>query len=281
MKILDRIGLIIFSNLILIISIVLCLLIFGWLPVDTLYDITKVALNDPVTTNVALLVSMLSIVLAVRCIFFSTDKNEINGIKDGILLQNSDGQLVISKSTLEELGYFVFHKIMSPAEYANVPQNRERIFIVCFDKERVPNYENFVFPEKVKLTRTIHDCLDHTVSDKRFIYTEKMSHYDELKENITSRDTVYQWRRQYVRENKSGLCPTLTANMGTGGHNVPLILSDYGIRKLTPRECLNFQGFPAEYKFPETNAISANYKQAGNSVTVPLIEKFFKKYGRL
>ena len=54
---------------------------------------------------------------------------------------------------------------------------------------------------------------------------------------------------------------------------VPLILSDYGIRKLTPRECLNFQGFPAEYKFPETNAISANYKQAGNSVTVPLIEK--------
>ena len=100
-----------------------------------------------------------------------------------------------------------------------------------------------------------------------------MSHYDELKANIVSRDTVYQWRRQYVRENKSGVCPTLTANMGTGGHNVPLILSDYGIRKLTPRECLNFQGFPTEYKFPETNAISANYKQAGNSVTVPLIEK--------
>lgn len=179
----------------------------------------------------------------------------------------------VIKTTLEELGYYVFHKIMSPAEYANVPQNRERIFIVCFDKKRVPNYENFVFPEKVKLTKTIHDCLDNTVCDKRFIYTEKMSHYDELKENITSRDTVYQWRRQYVRENKSGLCPTLTANMGTGGHNVPLILSDYGIRKLTPRECLNFQGFPAEYKFPEANAISANYKQAGNSVTVPLIEK--------
>lgn len=179
----------------------------------------------------------------------------------------------VIKSTLEELGYFVFHKIMSPVEYANVPQNRERIFIVCFDKKRVPNYENFSFPEKVELTKTIHDCIDHTVSDKRFIYTEKMSHYDELKANIVSRDTVYQWRRQYVRENKSGVCPTLTANMGTGGHNVPLILSDYGIRKLTPRECLNFQGFPAEYKFPETNAISANYKQAGNSVTVPLIEK--------
>jgi len=50
-------------------------------------------------------------------------------------------------------------------------------------------------------------------------------------------DTVYQWRRKYVRENKSNVCPTLTANMGMSGHNVPLILTDKGIRKLTPREC--------------------------------------------
>lgn len=103
MKILDRIGLIIFSNLILIISIILCLLIFGWLPVDTMYDVTKLALNDPITTNVVLAISIICIVLAIRCIFFSSDKNEINGIKDGILLKNSDGQLVISKATLEEL----------------------------------------------------------------------------------------------------------------------------------------------------------------------------------
>lgn len=103
MKILDKIGLIIFSNLILIISIILCLLIFGWVSVDTIYDITKLALNDQVTTNVLLAIAIICIVLAIKCIFFSTDKNEINGIKDGILLQNSDGQLVISKSTLEEL----------------------------------------------------------------------------------------------------------------------------------------------------------------------------------
>ena len=103
MKILDRIGLTIFSNLMLIISIIVCLLIFGWLPLDTVYDITKLALNDSITTNVVLAIAIVCIVLAIKCIFFSTDKNEINGIKDGILLQNSDGQLVISKSTLEEL----------------------------------------------------------------------------------------------------------------------------------------------------------------------------------
>jgi DNA (cytosine-5)-methyltransferase 1 len=108
-----------------------------------------------------------------------------------------------------------------------------------------------------------------------------MLHYEELLKNIISKDTIYQWRRKYVRENKSGLCPTLTANMGTGGHNVPLILTDSGIRKLTPKECLNFQGFPEEYRFPVKNANSANYKQAGNSVVVPLIEKVCKEIWKI
>lgn len=103
MKILDKIGLVMFSNLMLIISIIICLLIFGWLSPETVYDITKIALNDPVTTNVVLAIAVICIVLAIKCIFFTSDKDEINGIKDGIVLQNSDGNLVISKSTLEEL----------------------------------------------------------------------------------------------------------------------------------------------------------------------------------
>lgn len=103
MKILDKIGLAIFSTLMLIISIILCLLIFGWLSPETIYDIIKLALNDPITTNMVLAISIICILLAIKCIFFSSDKNEINGIKDGILLQNTDGQLVISKATLEEL----------------------------------------------------------------------------------------------------------------------------------------------------------------------------------
>jgi DNA (cytosine-5)-methyltransferase 1 len=104
-----------------------------------------------------------------------------------------------------------------------------------------------------------------------------MGHYEELKNGIVSKDTIYQWRRVYVRENKSSVCPTLTANMGTGGHNVPLILTDKGIRKLSPKECLNFQGFPDTYKFPTDIPASACYKQAGNSVVVPLIQKVCKE----
>lgn len=179
----------------------------------------------------------------------------------------------VIKATLEELGYVVYHKVMNSMEYANVPQNRERIFIVCFDPKQVKNHHQFSFPERTKLTHTIHDCIDPEINDKALFYGAKFIHYEELKRDMVSMDTIYQWRRQYVRENKSNVCPTLTANMGTGGHNVPLILTKYGIRKLSPKECINFQGYPKEYQFPTSIANSAKYKQAGNSVVVPLITK--------
>lgn len=103
MKILDKIGLIIFANLILILSVIMCLLIFGWLDVESVYFVVKLALSDSITTNVLLAISVIFIVLAIKCIFFTSEDKKINGIKDGILLKNDDGQLVISKSTLEEL----------------------------------------------------------------------------------------------------------------------------------------------------------------------------------
>ena len=178
----------------------------------------------------------------------------------------------------QDLGYRVFAKVMSPHEYANIPQNRERIFIVGFDPKQVASekIDGFRFPSSVPLTKTIADCIDYGVSDRRFYYDSSFPHYDELVANMKRRETVYQWRRQYVRENKSDLCPTLTANMGAGGHNVPLIVADAGFRKLTPRECLNFQGFPEEYEFPDIS-LAKRYMQAGNSVVVPLIQRVAKR----
>ncbi|WP_321539758.1 DNA cytosine methyltransferase [Flavobacterium piscinae] len=69
------------------------------------------------------------------------------------------------------------------------------------------------------------------------------------------------------------MCPTLTANMGAGGHNVPLILDDYGIRKLTPKECFAFQGYPVDKYILPNISNSGLYMQAGNSVTTTLIER--------
>lgn len=173
----------------------------------------------------------------------------------------------------EKLGYKVFHKVLNSMTHANVPQNRERIFIVAFDPNQVENYEEFKFPDEIKLTKTIHDILDQGKQDDKYYYSKTHQYYPELAKTITKKDTVYQWRRVYVRENKSNVCPTLTANMGAGGHNVPLIKDDFGIRKLTPKECFAFQGYPMDNYILPPLANSKLYMQAGNSVTTPLIER--------
>jgi DNA (cytosine-5)-methyltransferase 1 len=172
----------------------------------------------------------------------------------------------------DKLGYKVYTKILNSMTHANIPQNRERIFIVAFDPNQVEKYVDFKFPPEIKLTKTIHDILEKGKQADNLYYPKSHQYYPELEKAMTSKDTVYQWRRVYARENKSNVCPTLTANMGTGGHNVPLIKDDFGIRKLTPKECFLFQGYPENYILPNL-ANSKLYMQAGNSVTTTLIER--------
>jgi DNA (cytosine-5)-methyltransferase 1 len=177
---------------------------------------------------------------------------------------------------LHKREYFVKYKVMNTYEYSSVPQNRERIYIIAFKDKNV--YEAFKFPKKTKKIKKITDLLEKDV-DKSFYYSSKFKKYTLLKNGIKDPNTIYQWRRVYLRENKNGLCPTLTANMGMGGHNVPLILDNIGIRKLTPRECARFQGFPEKYKLPKL-ANSALYKQLGNSVSVPVVRSIAKEIMR-
>ena len=177
----------------------------------------------------------------------------------------------VIKERLEDLGYHVHYDVLNTMEYGNVPQHRERIYIVGFlDKEA---YERFSFPKPIPLTRTIHDIIDVTDKKQLGLYYDNSKYYPTLLAEMTNKNTVYQWRRVYCRENKSNVCPTLTANMGTGGHNVPLIIDDFGIRKLTPEECVGFQGFPSNFSFPDTISNGSKYKQAGNSVSVPVIKR--------
>lgn len=170
--------------------------------------------------------------------------------------------------TLKELGYSVNYQVLNAKDFG-IPQNRERIYIVCF----LNDDKIFEFPEQIELNKKIQDCLEEKIDEKYYYKNKAM--YEKIKDEVVSSETIYQWRRQYVRANKSNVCPTLTANMGTGGHNVPLVLDKYGIRKLTPRECLNFQGYPLEFKIPKI-VDSQLYKQAGNSVAVSVIEEIAK-----
>lgn len=174
----------------------------------------------------------------------------------------------VIKQSLESLGYNVKAEILNSMTHGNLPQNRERIFIIGFLARN--HFINFNFPGPSELTNSFKDYLEENV-DEKYYYNNKEI-YQRMKNEIISEDTVYQWRRKYVRANKSGVCPTLTANMGTGGHNVPLIKDKKGVRKLTPKECFLLQGFPFHFKLPDI-ADSHLYKQAGNSVPVPLLEK--------
>ena len=174
----------------------------------------------------------------------------------------------IIKETLEKLGYSVKSEVLNGMTHGNLPQNRERIFIVGFlDKDKRKAFE---FPEEIPLTKNFREFTANEAEEK-YYYDDKPL-YEKIKNDVNSEYAVYQWRRKYVRENKKGVVPTLTANMGTGGHNVPIIKNHKGIRKLTPRECFLLQGFPENFKLPKI-ADSHLYHQAGNSVTVPVVKR--------
>ena len=206
---------------------------------------------------------------APRICFFENVKNLVG--------HDNGNTFKVICAELRNLGYQIEQQVMNACEYGNIPQNRERIYIVAFrDNE---DYEHFKMPLPIELTKTIKDVIDFgAVVDEKYYYTpEKCYFYDNLKKDAVKKSTIYQWRRVYVRENKSNLVPTLTANMGMGGHNVPIILTDDGrYRKLTPRECFNVQGYPRTFVLPKQSNARL-YKQAGNSVVVPIINRIANK----
>lgn len=214
----------------------------------------------------------------------------------------------IIKSMLNKCGYTVFEKILNTMDYSDLPQNRERIYIIGFlnanDAEKFKLFnDNEINKRKVKKSNSkrikdIKKIIDYnsTVDNlekyyytkekypRYFIEIDKFNNEDKcerinLEEQINEMYQFYQCRRgMYVRKNKSNVCPTLTANMGTGGHNVPLILVKDGIRKLTPKETFKLQGFPIDNGYILPTVLKGRnypdsqlYKQAGNAVSVPII----------
>lgn len=190
----------------------------------------------------------------------------------GFVNHDNGNTFKVVKETLHDLGYKVYAKVLNAKDFG-IPQNRERIYIVAFLSDI-----EFEFPESLDINISIKSKLENDVSEKYYYNNKPL--FEKIKDDIIDENSIYQWRRQYVRENKSGVCPTLTANMGTGGHNVPIIKDKKGIRKLTPRECANFQGFPDNFVLP--NLVDSQlYKQCGNSVVVGVIEKIALKISKI
>ena len=188
------------------------------------------------------------------------------------LIQHDDGKTFLAiYNALVPYGYTFKYRVMDAIDYGNVPQHRTRIFIVAFlDNEKC---ERFCFPEKVKLTTQLNDILVRSEKhDASYYYGEDSVYFEDLKRIVTDKKALYKIFDSGVSRKANYVCPTLTANMGTFPDRVPIVLDDYGIRKITPYECLALQGFPKEYRFPKIPMASA-YKQCGNSVVVPVIRR--------
>lgn len=192
---------------------------------------------------------------------------------------DSGNTFAVILEELQKENYHVKFAVLNAMEYGNIPQNRERIYIVAF--KDVELYKSFEFPLPVPLKKKLSNIIDfETLVDEKYYYTEgkyKGDIYEQLVAAMDDENAIYQWRRKYVRKNKSGVVPTLTANQGEGGHNVCLIKAKHGIRKMTPHECFNTQGFPKKFKLPTDMSDARLYKQAGNSVCVSVIQRIAEK----
>ncbi|QOT08467.1 DNA (cytosine-5-)-methyltransferase [Paenibacillus sp. JNUCC32] len=211
----------------------------------------------------------------VKNLIYHNNKQTINIIEEEIkragywfrIPLDSKGNLISGKSNAV---------VLNTREHTDIPQNRERLYMVAFSQDFF-KVNNFKFPEGEPSQKDVREFLDLGSKADSDFYFDVNSKYGKMfadKMAEGNRDSVYLLRRAYVRENKNDCTFTLTANMGEGGHNVPVIHDDWGIRKLTPRECARLQGFKDDkFSFPEGMPKAKQYKQIGNAVTVDLVQK--------
>jgi len=209
----------------------------------------------------------------------------------GIIGHDKGKTLKTIEKILDSTGYDFCYKILNATDYG-VPQNRERWYCVGFRKdlgvifkeENEDLYEPckvFVFPEKRKLNKRAEDFIskkyieDYSITEKAKANIQRYYPEYKTKKTAKGRFTIaYEIRASRCHFRNDGIIPCLTAKMGTGGNNVPVIL-EYE-RKFTEKECLALMGFPGTFSITGKNNYHS-YKQIGNSVIVPIVEELAKE----
>lgn len=192
------------------------------------------------------------------------------------LMEHDDGKtFLVIFNGLAQFGYTVYYRVLASNDYGNLPQIRKRIYIVAI-REDISN-RLYQYPEPMELTLKSSDIINRSVKQHDIYYYTEGKMYDRLVAHMKDRKAIYRITDTEVRWTKNQMCPTLTANMGTHKDRVHVVWDDYGIRKITLREGLDFQGFPKEFYFPNTITIDDAYKQIGNTVSVPVIARLATK----
>ncbi|HFI0634665.1 TPA: DNA cytosine methyltransferase [Streptococcus suis] len=207
----------------------------------------------------------------------------------GFILENVSGlvnhdkgkTLNVILNILSEIGYTSEWKLLNAKDF-NIPQNRNRWYCVGVrnDFANSINLKN-IFPEKIPLTNTLSKILEKEVSSDFKVSDVAIKNIENnIKDYLNKIDNTLEpiiannIRPSKVSFSSNGISPCLTAKMGTGGNNVPVIYSQH--RKFTVVECLRIMGFPEDYKLKEN--YSQSYKQLGNSVAMPVVRLIFKNF---
>lgn len=182
------------------------------------------------------------------------------------LLTHDHGRtFAVIKDTLEELNYKVYFNLFKAREFG-VPQNRERIYIVGFDKTQVSNYESFQFPKPLNIPTSVGSILEKEVDDKYTISDKLWTGHQTRKKNNKANGkgfgyTLFNEQSEYTN--------TLSARYYKDGSEILIEQKGKNPRKLTPREAARLQGFPEQFVIPVSDTQA--YKEFGNSVAVPVI----------
>ncbi|MFZ4537070.1 DNA cytosine methyltransferase [Propionivibrio sp.] len=162
---------------------------------------------------------------------------------------------------------------LDPYVLTPLPQKRNRLFMVAFSTDRFRNGKLNFPSQKNDEKKCLENYIDFagSIDDDTYYLSEENRYHNMITQEVEDKACIYQLRKFLVRVKEPGVCPTLTANMGLGGHNVPFIHDAKGLRKLTELECLKLQGFPSDFKFPDAVIRSKLYTQIGNSVAAPVI----------
>ena len=162
----------------------------------------------------------------------------------------------------------------------SIPQTRSRLFMVAWSMDHFKS-GRFEFPHSDSSpAKDATKFIDFRGEQEDHYYLSPENRYFKMiskeRSDTRSRKHVYQLRKYLVRQKEPGVCPTLTANMGHGGHNVPFVWDTKGLRKLTEQECLRLQGFPSDFRFPKEISSKQRYAQIGNSVAPPVAKLLAK-----
>ncbi len=205
---------------------------------------------------------------------FGKTKPKILLLENVQYFRNHDGGRTFKRvqAEVQKAGYWFADKhavVLNTTEHTDIPQNRDRLFMVAYSCDHFAG-NAFAFPRPYTgARRPVPSFLDlDRQQDERYYFKPGSRYYPHFAAAMATGkpDSVYQLRRNYVRENRSGECFTLMANMGEGGHNVPVVRDRWGIRKLTPRECARLQGYDDDFVFPP----GLSHAQPGNSARVEM-----------